>query len=114
MSKKDNGKLIRIPEDVWFALDTISKNNYRSVPQQLEKILREQPDIKHSIVKDKKKKREKPKETITDYKVTKIPNNTMNKIAIIAEKNIRTITKQVEKYLTEGLAREKGKKVSKK
>ncbi len=31
----------------------------------------------------------------------------MKKVAIIAEKNIRTITKQVEKYLTEGLARDK-------
>ncbi len=45
MSKKDYGRMMRIPEDVWFALDTISKNNYRSIPQQLEKILREQTEI---------------------------------------------------------------------
>ena len=102
--------MLRIPEDVWLALDTISKNNYRSIPQQLEKILRELPDVKRSIVKGKKKKSDKPKEITTDFNMTRIPTNTMKKVAIIAEKNMRTMTKQVEKYLMEGLARDKKRK----
>ena len=41
--KKNYGKLVRIPEDVWHALEIIAEKEYRSIPQQVEKYLRENP-----------------------------------------------------------------------
>ena len=51
----------------------------------------------------------KLKERYDDHNMTCVPIMTLKEIAIIAEKGNRTIPKQVEKYLTESIAREKKK-----
>jgi len=113
-NKKDYGRPIRILEDICLALEIIAKKGYRSIPQQVDKFLRENSEIKKNIsVENKKKKKKDLKERYDDYNITRVLKSTMKKIAIIAENNNRSITKQVDKYLTEAMAREK-KKGSKK
>ena len=111
--KKNYGKLIRIPDDIWTALDIIAEKEYRSIPQQVEKFLRENPEIKKHIPKVDKKEKNEIKERYDGYSMIRVQKSTMKRIAINAEKNNRTKTKQVDKYLTEATAREK-KKGSKK
>ncbi len=107
--KKNYGKLIRIPDDIWTALDIIAEKEYRSIPQQLEKFLREHSEIKKNIPKVKKKKKNEIKERYDGYSMIRVQQSTMKRIAINAEKNNRTKTKQIEKYLTEAIAKEKKK-----
>ena len=110
--KKDYGRLVRIPDDVYLALEIICEMEYRSIPQQVEKFLRENPEINKHIHKVKKKKKNEIKERYDGYSMIRVQKSTMKRIAINAEKNNRTKTKQIEKYLTEAIA--KGKKKGRK
>ncbi len=107
--KKDYGRLVRIQDDVYLALEIICEKEYRSIPQQVEKFLRENPEINKHIHKVKKKKKNETKERYNGYSMIRVQKSTMKRIAINAEKNNRTKTKQIEKYLTEAIAKKKKK-----
>jgi len=90
-NKKLYGGLIRIPKDVSLALEEIAKAEYRSIPGQLEKILREDSQILSGLSNKKKVKDTKNSETLKKSRLMRLPLDIINTIDIIAKSNIRTV-----------------------